>query len=80
MFLLGSAGRTVSLGRNAILQGPGAPFSSSMYTSWVRFKDVVGVMRIDFFKRLKWDEQHFHLRQYSVQFPAVIVAIDLNSW
>ena len=59
---------------------PGAPFSSSMYTSWVRFKDVVGVMRIDFFKRLKWDEQHFHLRQYSVQFPTVIVAIDLNSF
>ena len=39
------------------LQGPGAPFSSSMYTSWVRFKDVVGVRRSDLFKWLKWDEQ-----------------------
>ena len=39
------------------LQGLGAPFSRSMHTSWVRFKDVVGVMRNDFFKRLKGDQQ-----------------------
>ena len=38
-------------------QGLGAPFSTSMHTSWVRFKDVVGVMRNDFFKRLKGDQQ-----------------------
>ena len=41
---------------------------------------MVGVMRSDLLKWLKWDEQHFHLRLYSVQFPTVIVAIDLNSW
>ena len=38
-------------------QGLGAPFSRSMHTSWVRFKDVVGVMRNDFLKRLKGDQQ-----------------------
>ena len=39
------------------LQGLGAPFSSSIHTSCLRFKDVVGVMRYDFFKRLKGDQQ-----------------------
>ena len=39
------------------LQGLGAPISSSMHTFWVRFRDVVGVMRNDFFKRLKGDQQ-----------------------
>ena len=43
------------------LQGLEAPFSSSMHTSWVRFKDVVGVMRNDFFKRLKGDRQVLQL-------------------
>ena len=45
------------LGEKCNFTGPWGTISSSMYTSWVRFKDVVGVMRIDFFKRLKWDEQ-----------------------
>ena len=39
------------------LQGLGAPFSSSMHTFWVTFKNVVGVMRNDLFKRLKGDQQ-----------------------
>ena len=43
------------------LQGLGAPFSCSMHTSWVRFKDVVGVMMNDFFKRLKGYQQGFPL-------------------
>ena len=57
-----------------------APLSSSMCISWVRFKNVVGVMRSDSFKRLKGSSRAFNLRLYSVQFPAVIVAIDLNSF
>ena len=39
------------------LLGIGAPFSSSMHTFWVTFKNVVGVMRNDLFKRLKGDQQ-----------------------
>ena len=61
------------------LQGLRAQFSSSMHTSWVRFQDVVGVMRKDFFKGLKGDQQGLQLEAVQCAVSRCDSFIDLNS-
>ena len=49
-----------------------------MHKSWVRFKDVVGVMRNDSFKSVKGTSRASTLRQCIVQCPTMRGTIDLS--